>query len=630
VRHTAKVEKYQPLAFKASSRLVLCFLFLAFIVALAVLLRFSDKNGGFPAPTSISSVAWSFVPTALFVMLGYCLSNVDSVLARFAPYVALRKTSGARSMLFSPNSSALTMPFRALLIFGSVSLAISSFTTLFYPAVNILAAGLYTPVSSLQTKPVQMMVDSSLMDHFEDMYREFPEVETGDMPTMIQRASQFAEWPLIPQFGVPQRPGALQNLAFGNLTSVAQETSNLEDQLAVRLPAIAVNVTCQYFGVEDFQLFVSNFGSGNYLFSMQCITASCNETVGSGELVTTNLASNTPVPENSYYLGMATLPAVGDFGSNSTTDLSYNVVLANLTSISVPFINLTMINATSDIPVTPGMFNFSSLPTMVAVSCKKSFWEVEANTTVTRSVKLNFNNTVALPFSVSAYDNQSITYIRQYDNTTPLWAYPVPDNADQYVSGIDGALNSNSLWPSIGKSTNFFELLAAYQQYFAGDLNAMFAPNQLAVAAEAMFTAYCVQMLTELRTFTSLKSNGIMQTRSGTITTPVVRIKQDTAATIAILAILGVMFLGLLWIYFRFPRDSVLLKPPTSIAAQMSLLAGSSFVQELRDKGVRSTKDRKLWNRDFRLGWWQGDDELEERRWGIDVSDKILDRELSL
>lgn len=259
------------------------------MVSLAVLLRFSIRNDGFPAATSTTSVVWSFVPTSILVILGYCLSSIDSALTRFAPYLALRKTSEARSMLFSPNSLVLTMPFRALLLFDSASLAISSFTTLFYPAVNIVAASLYTPVGSFQTKEVQMTVENSLMQNLEGMYEEFPYTSSGGMNAMIERASQFAERTLIPQFGVPQRPGILQNLAFDNLTGLEIETdraSSLDDRLAVRLPSIAVNVTCAYFGTEHFQPFVSNFGGGEYLFSMQCTTKSCNSTIDQGELVT--------------------------------------------------------------------------------------------------------------------------------------------------------------------------------------------------------------------------------------------------------------------------------------------------------------------------------------------------------
>jgi hypothetical protein len=112
-----------------------------------------------------------------------------------------------------------------------------------------------------------MIVHNSLEENFEYIYQQFPYTSSGDMATMIERALQFAEWALIPQFSVPQRPGMLQNLAFGNLTElniVTDKLSDFSDRLAVRLPTIAVNVACTYFGTEHFQPFVSNFGCGNY------------------------------------------------------------------------------------------------------------------------------------------------------------------------------------------------------------------------------------------------------------------------------------------------------------------------------------------------------------------------------
>lgn len=76
---------------------------------------------------------------------------------------------------------------------------------------------------------------------------------------------------------------------------------------------------------------------------------------------------------------------------------------------------------------------------------------------------------------------------------------------------------------------------------------------------------------------------------------PVVMIKQDSGVAIAIL-IISELIPQVAFIYLSCPRDAPSPTIPTSIAAQVSLFAGSSFVQGFTDNGIRCTKENSIWN----------------------------------
>lgn len=184
------------------------------------------------------------------------LASVYGVLQTMTPYLALRKPSGSRTLQSSNHSSILLMPIHAILRFGSIALAVSSIIAVSFPAVKILAAGLYVTTGSTVLHQVQATIDTSITDRLEAMYDEFPEVNgytdneariATQVDSMVKQASEFAEWITIPDFGVLPRAGTLDNLVFSNLTQltskyVTQDT--VGDTVALRIPAIAVNVTC--------------------------------------------------------------------------------------------------------------------------------------------------------------------------------------------------------------------------------------------------------------------------------------------------------------------------------------------------------------------------------------------------
>lgn len=632
---------FKPLAFRWAARLLLIFFVSSTIICLVILLRISILTGGFVANTSTVSSAWSIVPSAILVLLGYCLASVHGVLESFTPYLILRKKSGSTTLRRETHASVFYMPIKAILRFGSIVLAASSLIALIFPVVKVLAAGLYVPETSFKASTLSLSLDTSLTDNFEQMYKMFPsDVQVGvdearvrEQKMMVKRASQSAEWTSISEFGYPHRGGATANLVFADFSNISFPESNFNsqnDHIDVNIPAIAAKVSCLSLGEEHFETVVSNTmpaggKTWSFNFRLRCATKLCNETMGNGTTSSwakSNSVDSSTTAGSNQFQGISTVVGHVPFSAVPPFDTPYNLWLSEFSSITEPFVNRTFISGNTT-KVVPGMFDMTSMPRMVAVSCNKELWEVDVDVELRKASKPGLNGTIILPWAVSSFNDSNISYKRQYPKATPLWAYPQHTVWSQYNSESDSILSSNSLWPLVSKATNIFELLAAYQEFQVGNLTGLLDHVQLAKAVESTFTSYLVEIITEMRPYTSINA-AAPRVVIGTLYTPLTRMKQDTRTTIALCILLSLMLIGLLYLFVKFPRESLMANPPTSIAAQMSLLAGSKLVQTLRDEDIRSVDATDIWRKRFRLGWWPVNGQ-NGWRWGIDIVEDVGD-----
>jgi hypothetical protein len=77
------------------------------------------------------------------------------------------------------------------------------------------------------------------------------------------------------------------------------------------------------------------------------------------------------------------------------------------------------------------------------------------------------------------------------------------------------------------------------------------------------------------------------------------------------------------------PRKPILPTASSSLAAQMSLVAGSTLVKPLRKDNAVTAKDSRVWDEGFGLGWWRqrpttngggvGSSAETRMRWGVDA-----------
>ncbi|KIW25600.1 uncharacterized protein PV07_08766 [Cladophialophora immunda] len=605
--------------------------------------------------------AFAFVPTIVLLLLGHGLGGLGDSVTRLEPYRNLRRGSGRpgrETVLFNPiNHSVFSLPYRAVDGFGSLVLLFVSLLVVIYPGVKIAAAGIYKPSTSARLSQERTMsLDSSLVDNFESTY-DLPHSVTGGI---TDRASQWSEWSRIKEFNLPPRIDALDKLVF---TELQGDVGNAASVHAV-IPAIEVNVTCQPYDNEDFSLWVSQTYNA-YWGTLPCFmfrpeTRHVDKTgAAMVDYYAMRMLQNSITASN--YIGAAFLPVNRNTGT-VLPGTPYTMLLADYSSVTSGIANETYVpviqprdqskhNIIQDsaIEAKPGMFNVS-LPTIRGVVCTREFNKVSVEATLMQGVRVGLNDSsTLLPWAVASYDDRTIKDRTPYDRSTPGWMFPYyPADSmslrnfwnDAAAGGNVAEVVGKTLWPSKGTSRNVWEQLAVLQRSKVGHdsiTSSLLDANELARSVEELLTAYSIQMLSELRPYTSQLANTTSKRGVNVNTIPVQvcgripTVQQSATITYVITAILATVIVWPLSAaspYLPFlgrEREGLdLREPPGSIAAAMTLLAGSRLVQELRMQSVTRTDQTDIWVRKFRLGWWEEDTgskkaEPGRRRWGIDV-----------
>ncbi|KAK4969849.1 hypothetical protein LTR28_000717 [Elasticomyces elasticus] len=625
--------RYSPIAVKLGPKFALTgILFLA--IAGCLVLQIVQRSRPLLAGTDNAALAWSLVPTVILVLIGYATSAVIDVVCSLATYNKLMRNNarGTDSMTFNArNHSAFAQIFHAIAKLRSRSLLAASFTIIAFPAIKIVAAGLYTPGIAIRSGAINVTLDDSLANNFQKSLN----TSEASATELQQRASDFTEWTQIPDFRVPQRAGVLDNLVFANMTDwmAGPNAGGLSAQpgseVRLRVPAISINATCIPFGPDQFVPYIYMQTDNEFKFIFDCINSTaCSQAFNSSD---PNVKAHSQVGNSTRvrrYSGLAYLPGDAYYGNIIYDTSKYSVILADFSSVVGPVKNFSAIpdNGTT---WADGLLNVSA-PTVRGVSCTRTFSaaSVEVVFTQTTGTEIGGQDTL-LPWSVAYYDRSSVRIEEQLLYKWPLWLAPHSMSRDPYMFGTvtDGRLDSDTLWPERGSSRNFFEVLAAYQHYQVGNLTGLLDVHQLAKATEHLYTTYCAEALTELRYYAQqFGPAAASQTHvPGTLTMRQGVVHQDPGVTIALVSLLFLVFLSLLTIFVRFRSRAVLPEAPGSISAQMSLLLGSRLVERLKEENVRSVADSTIWEQKFGLGWWRLDGE-EKLRWGVDVG--LLDADL--
>jgi hypothetical protein len=507
---------------------------------------------------------------------------------------------------------------------------------LIIPAMKLVAAGLFSPISTQVVDIVSVQMDTSLTTHLENMHLEQSSNSSINYLTpVIKQACDFAEWETNPVFGLHPRPGIVGNLVLDNLTAVVGTKNDISDGvIEARVPAIAVDIQCDPIPSSDFNLSIRGIGIGNgggMTFDWVCATERCSQR----DIHVAFLGSEIPSysGEVSVNMGGARVPA---------SETVYSMYIADLTSLGGSihsFRNMTPLPSTDDnttLWATPDTLNVT-LPTVIATDCRRNLTIVNVNATFTRPTAVDIEmGAYLLPWRPVSVDVESIQFVQPYADLQPWYFQPPMIEIGLYgqtydVDTVDGTLWSNSLWPARGSSQNFFELLAADAHHRVGNLSRLLSPAGLADSARHMYTAYCTQILSELRTFASNASlaPSADQTVPARLVHSQLRVHQDARTTYILLALLGTVACFALLVFCRFPGDAILPKEPGSIASRFSLLADSRLVRQLRQEQVSEVNEIRKWREPAALGWWRDiprtvsdtpDRSLTSTwRWGVDI-----------
>lgn len=578
---------WRPIAFRADAKAALLLAFIAVIVALGILQKMSQLHSGLSEKGTWPTRLYSFIPTLILVLLAYACSGIDAAIRSVISYKSLVTTSKKQPLLtkYRDFNFWTTMKLQSTRQTVGFAVVASSMVLILFPVIKIAAAGLYGTTLSSGQRDISIQLDSSLPELLES---------TKSASDASESAGNFAEWTTNTASDSRERPGILDNLVFSNISWLTNHDDSLTtpgDAVELTVPAILVDVNCTGLTDDMFNYTASGCGwTGSEVkctLRVACVAEPCKELTDMDYLIYSYKSPYTGV----VYYG----PDTGNL----------NAYLSE--------------------------YKDSDASTRGAV-CSRALHLVDVKARFNQRTQRGLEDSVTvLPWSPSHFDRDSIKVRRTYNaSDLPSWISP-PRNylalgGKQYAVDSGSHLDGDSLWPTDATSINFFNLLATYAEYKAGNLTSLLDPESLAVAAKEMYTAYTVQALTELRPF----ATGSLKDATATLFMQRERISQDLTSAIIVEALLFLVLCCLIWIFIRFPSSHILPKDPDTIATRFSLLAGSNLVQRLREDPSTRQPDAALWSEKAGLGWWpapSSEGSSKRWRWGIDVGSGMIQQD---
>ncbi|KAE8152194.1 hypothetical protein BDV25DRAFT_170703 [Aspergillus avenaceus] len=633
---SADLDGWRPLPLRFASKVALGVAFVVVMIGLGIMLWLSSTHDGICVDTPVSSAALTLSTSTVLVLFGYSFAGVDAAAQAQAPFNILRRRPNDQTIFTDDLTLLGRLSGLGSTWMNTTLYASAAAYLLIIPAMKLVAAGLFSPMNTRVVDLVSVQIDTSITTHVENLLNNGSGPPISTQP-VVKRACDLAEWETNPVFGLRPRPGVVGNLVMDNLTAVVGGKNNIPGSvIEARVPAIAVDIQCEPIPSSDLHLLLGRAGDGESMsFTWTCTTDRC-----SGR----DFYAGTLGTEIPSYCGQVSLWRPSEWHGYDSDGLpasgtEYSMFIADLTSLGGSihsFRNMTPIPSGDEIRATPNTLNVT-LPTIVATKCRRNLTIVNVNTTFTRPtpVALEIGAPLA-PWRPVSVDLESIQYARPIPDIQPEYFQPPRVMIDMYGQSyvenfVDGKLWSNSLWLTRGSSRNFFELLAADAEHRVGNLSRLMTPDGLADSAKHMYTAYCTQILSELRTVvgnTSL-SPSANQTMPARLVHSQTRIHQDPRTTYILLALLGTVACFALLIFCHFSSEAILPKEPGSIASRFSPLAHSLLVRQLRQGKVSEVNELRKWREPAALGWWRGDPTAASDtpdgsstsvwRWGVDI-----------
>lgn len=629
-----KKKTHEPIQLRQLARLGLLLIVIMYIVALCVVYVCGVQRG-YATDTRETQIAWSFVPTTLLVLIGYAVSGTISAAQAIAPLAMLKtnRISGRRVMRFSPrNRSELTLPYHSLLRLAYLPVLLTALIALIYPAIKVVAADMFQAFESPQLRDCAVQLSPPVFD-----FAQLARTDGGTESRLRNTAAIRTDWVQLPDFGVQSQPNVVRNLVFQNV-SVSTGDERFDGRLAtLELTALAVNMTCETFADDVFDLKVWH-GRFGLTFWFDCKTANCRSKMPNTTKTELDDEASPHIAQQfanwtEFYTDPyddANRRFYGSAGNLFTTP-AVQVFIADFASIAGPVSNHSFIpEVPTFVRPAAGMFNVS-MPTIRGVSCLPVLQNVRVNATIEKRVQAGLDGqSTILPWAVTDFDPSSLTVVNDLNISDPqvwrkmfpkgtLWGFSPFINRDRTLVNTnwtnESELNDDDIRPASGIASNFFELLASYERSQGREATSVLDVEELASATIAVYGLYNAELLSHFRITNSSTEEGSREVTRAQLHTLQARVKPNPHTTFAVIGMLSAVLVLLLITFLTTASEGILLDEPGKISTQLSLFAGSKIVERLREE-----ESDAVWDEKFSLGWWktQGPDE-EDLRWGIDI-----------
>ena len=629
---------------------------LILIAVLEAIQQVSDRKQGIAVLRSsgASHTTISYVPVFVMLLVAIMYESLDATASIFAPFLALRRgdAQAARSISTSlvsklpPHAFYLSLRDHHWANSFTISAAfISSFLT-------IVASGLYSPVTVLSSRAVQMQQMSSLnLSHIDLSESDNLAGETTKLMMFFNLSNPLWTYDtlIFPSFN------ALIQDSFLGSNTVSESVS-----ITMKLPALRPSLQCIMAPADNITSTANAYHSGN----MQ-IDVDGTLTYGDpGSGVYSTLETVFP-----WSLGTSNATIAEQLGSAGWTN---TYIIPNDTETSVAMTQLgfaspvqwesdgdssylfqTGTSQTGSLDIDPSAANFGFGGGFASGTKTNQMMNISldgANTMLANRWDMKIDFVVALCYQILEEVQTDVTF--NWPNmTTSQINTPVPDESTARIIMSNESSTPTRVMNTTGQpasphwfgiSLNMF-LWALYDNTSSANcLDAWFTTLQnskggqplsellgqanqaeLVNASSQLYARYAVQAINANMRISGGQVERDLPLYNGTLSVPVLRLKQNKGPKIVLQVLLGVMAVCGAIAYSMLNTKELLRQSPCSIAGKMELLARSELCRSRKviPEGAEwwDEKQRRQYGLFdgwfFSLGWWG----IERKWYGIDI-----------
>ncbi|KAF2116381.1 hypothetical protein BDV96DRAFT_51302 [Lophiotrema nucula] len=569
---------WRPFAMTSTAYVLLYAIPIAVIATLAGLFSRSEMLNGIvalPSDTSMVHYWWTLAPAAMFLGVATLFEALDDAACLIHPYHILRHGHLLRGRRTAPKDYSRTIALQRFWYAARdrhLALAASTFLALCAPLLTIVVSGLLSPGPAVsQQTGISAATTSWFNTTSPNTYYEIPNNTDENSITRIMYLNEsFPRW-TFSELVLPEL----------ELKLTTKNDRNMSSLYSVGTPALRANLNCSVLSDASITLYQPHTDYS---------------------------------PDTQYIEVNVTLPKTCKFG------------LSTLWESKPGIIGSWYQDTFGGSPCPTGMALFGEIDgkgkpkNMTLLTCSPYIETVQANAT----------------FKLPGFDLESLVArppVTAIESTTKYFSNDSFWNLALGTSGIhgQGVFDSVLLPVNLTEPSPLAVPDGFFQALFQGidavhDPRSLLGPansDKLIAAMEHLYRMIMAQCLHRTKGRRVPAAANAPQPAPGVITNPnVQRLQQSGTATYILISLLCAMLLCAVVVMFTLKPKGLLNKEPTSIAAQASLLAGSSLL-EFIPPGPEMYDDEEL----RRLGvfegvvmvlsWWH--DKKGGARYGLDV-----------
>ena len=566
------------------------------------------------------------------LLVAIMYQSLDATASVFAPFLALRRgdAQAARSISTSlvstlpPHAFYLSLRDHHWAISFTISAAlISSFLT-------VVASGLYSPVTVLSSRAVQMQQTSVVnLSHID--------LSEGD-----NFAGETTK--LMMFYNLSNPLWTYGNLMFPKLDALIPDSflgSNTTYEgvsISMKLPALRPSLQCVMAPADNITIVSNVYYSGNmqlnvggtltngnvsgvfsaleavFPWSLGMSNATFAEKWGSATWITDYIVPNdteTSVPMTQ--VGFAStlvwepdadgsISVIYSTGTEQTADIPIDPSAANF-GFAAGFASGTktnqMVNGTLPEGKTILAYHWDMRTDMVVALCYQILEEIQTDVT------FNWPNMTTSQINAPVPDESTARIIMSNESSTPTW---VMNTTGQSASAHWFGISLDQFFSALYENDSFVLHLDAWfttlQNSTGEPLSELLGQaNQakLVNASSQLYARYAVQAMNANMRISGGQVGQNLPIYNGTLSVPVLRLRQNKASKIVLQVLLGVMAMCGAIAYSMLNTKELLRQSPCSIAGKMELLARSELCNSRKviPEGAE---------------WW---DEKQRRQYGL-------------